>query len=270
VNQLERIVAATREAVATRRRSTPEPELRAAAEARPSADRRDFHDAVARPGLALIAEHKRRSPSAGLIRGELSLPDVVAAYERGGASALSILTEESSFGGSLQDLRAARGASRLPLLRKDFIVDPYQVTESAAWGADAVLLIVAALPEAELADLHVLAGSHGLAALVEVHDEPELEAAVRIGAAIIGINNRDLTTLEVDIRRIYELIPGVPPGTLVVGESGFSRPEELEELEQRGADAVLVGEALMRAPDIEAGCRMLAGRRGFSSTSRRR
>ena len=159
---------------------------------------RPFADALAKPGLSLIAEHKRRSPSAGVIRDGLALEDVVTAYERAGAAALSILTEERSFGGSLDDLRAARAASALPILRKDFIVDPYQVHESLAAGADAILLIVAALAESTLAELHALARELGLAALVEVHDRDELAAAVAIGAEIIGINNRDLTTLKVD------------------------------------------------------------------------
>src|SRR5581483_11574185 len=147
------------------------------------------------PGLSLIAEHKRRSPSAGVIREELSLAEVVGAYERAGARALSILTEPESFGGSLEDLQTARAAATLPILRKDFIVDPYQLHESLAAGADAVLLIVAALEQSLLQELHARARDIGLAVLVEVHDHAELERAVVIGAEIIGINNRDLSTL---------------------------------------------------------------------------
>jgi indole-3-glycerol phosphate synthase len=271
MNALSRIVAATRDAVATRRREVSEDAVRAAAARRPDGDRRGFREALGRPGLSLIAEHKRRSPSAGQIRDGVSLGDVVGAYERGGASALSILTEGPSFGGSLEDLRLARATSRLPALRKDFIVDPYQVAESAAWGADAILLIVAALPEAELVSLHELACSLRLAALVEVHDERELAVAVRVGAEIIGINNRDLTTLAVDTRRTYELLPGIPPGTIVVAESGFRERSELGELQRAGVDAVLVGEALMSAEDIEAACRALAQPdASFSSTSQQR
>jgi indole-3-glycerol phosphate synthase len=270
MNELGRIVAATREAVAVRRRAIPEESLRAEAATRPDADARDFRAALARPGLSLIAEHKRRSPSAGMIRDGVSLSDVVGAYERGGASALSILTEGPSFGGSLEDLRTARTAATLPILRKDFIVDPYQVVESAAWGADAILLIVAALPEAELVGLYELARLHGLESLVEVHDARELEVAVRVGAEIIGINNRDLATLEVDTRRTHELLPGVPPGRLVVAESGFRERSELEQLQRAGVDAVLIGEALMRSEHIEAACRALArADPSFSSTSRR-
>jgi indole-3-glycerol phosphate synthase len=217
-----------------------------------------FAEALARPGLSVIAEHKRRSPSAGPIREDVSLEGVVAAYERGGAAALSILTEGPNFGGELDDLRAARQATALPLLRKDFIVDSYQITEAVLAGADAVLLIVAALTAAELAALHEQALGVGLSALVEVHDLAELEVAAGAGARIIGINNRDLTTLAVDTGRTFELLPHVPEGVLTVAESGYSRPEQLSELTTAGVDGVLVGEALMRSEDIEAACRALA------------
>jgi indole-3-glycerol phosphate synthase len=193
-----------------------------------------------------------------VIREGLALEGVVQAYERGGAAALSILTEGPSFGGSLGDLSAARAASTLPILRKDFVVDSYQVYESLAAGADAILLIVAALPARELAELHELAGELGLAALVEVHDGGELEIAAAAGARLIGINNRDLATLEVDTRRTFELVPHVPSGATVIAESGFRRRSELEDLAGAGVHAVLVGEALMRSPDIEAACRALA------------
>jgi indole-3-glycerol phosphate synthase len=220
-------------------------------------DIRPFAEALARPGLSLIAEHKRRSPSAGAIREELALPDVVGAYERAGAAAISVLTEGPNFGGSLDDLAAARDAVTLPLLRKDFVVDTYQVYESLTSGADALLLIVAALTPAELERLQGEAQALGLAALVEVHDARELEVAAGAGAALIGINNRDLTTLQVDTRRTYELLESIPDGAIVVAESGFSSRTELDELQQAGVDAVLMGEALMRAPDIEAACRAL-------------
>jgi indole-3-glycerol phosphate synthase len=258
VNELERIVAATRQEVARRREAVPESELeRAAAERVQRGDFRAFADALTQPGLSLIAEHKRRSPSAGAIREDLSLEQVVRAYERGGAAALSVLTEGPSFGGSLDDLRAARALTTLPLLRKDFIVDRYQLSEALAAGADAVLLIVAALNEPVLAELHDRARELGLAALVEVHDARELDVAVSIGARLVGINNRDLTTLRVETARTFELRPLVPEGTTVVAESGFSRREQLDELAAAGVDAVLVGEALMRSPDIEASCRAL-------------
>ena len=182
---------------------------------------------------------------------------MVGAYERGGASALSVLTEGPSFGGSLDDLRAARRAAGLPLLRKDFVVDPYQVHESFSAGADAILLIVAALTQSELASLHAAAAELGLAALVEVHDERELDTALELGAPIIGINNRDLKTLEVDTRRTFELLPRVAGHALIVSESGFRRPEQIHELAKAGIDGVLIGEALMRSPDIEAACHAL-------------
>ena len=194
MNRLDPILEATRAEVGRRRESVPVAVLE-----RPAGDGvRSFADALGRPGLSVIAEHKRRSPSAGAIRGDLALEDVVSAYERGGAAAVSILTDGPSFGGSLDDLRAARAATGLPALRKDFIVDPYQVYESFAAGADAILLIVAALAPEQLHALHTQARELGLAALVEVHDERELDAALSLGAEIIGINNRDLKTLRVD------------------------------------------------------------------------
>jgi indole-3-glycerol phosphate synthase len=265
VNRLDPIIAATREQVAERRRAAPLPELDLIVTQRAAAgDVRSFRDAIARPGLSLIAEHKRRSPSAGPIREDLALEDVVRAYERGGAAALSILTEGPSFGGSLDDLRVARRVSMLPLLRKDFIVDPYQVHEASAAGADAILLIVAALSAPELAALHSEAIGLGLSALVEVHDERELETALTMDPVrpeIIGINNRDLKTLQIDTRRTFDLLSktGIPahPQVLTVAESGFSRPEQLDELAEAGVDGVLIGEALMRSADVEAAVRRL-------------
>ncbi len=259
MNALEPIVARTREDLAERKHAIPEAQLIAAGEQR-RAQLRPFADALARPGLSVIAEHKRSSPSAGVIRSDLELDDVVGAYERGGASALSVLTEGPSFHGSLDDLRAAREASKLPILRKDFIVDRYQVHEALAAGSDAILLIVAALHQAQLADLQELATELGLAVLVEVHDRRELDVAAAVGAALIGINNRDLTTLQVDVRRTFELLPAVPDGATVVAESGLRTRADLDALAQAGVDAVLIGEALMRAGDIEAACRQLAKR----------
>jgi indole-3-glycerol phosphate synthase len=258
VNHLERIVASTREAVARRAAAFPAAELAQAAQARLAlADLRPFERALAGPGLSLIAEHKRASPSAGTIREGTSLEEVVGCYERAGASALSVLTEEANFRGSLRDLQAARAAAGLPILRKDFIVDPYQVLESFVGGADAILLIVAALEDAELRRLHAQASELGLSVLVEVHDRSELARAVGAGARIVGVNNRDLTTLQVDTGRTFELVPELPDGVLSVAESGFREPAELRELEAAGVDAVLIGEALMRAEDIEAATRRL-------------
>jgi indole-3-glycerol phosphate synthase len=265
VNALTPIIERTRVDVGRRRETTPIAALERAGGDRAAADPlRPFAAALARPGLSVIAEHKRSSPSAGLIRDGIALQDVVSAYERGGAAALSVLTEEHSFGGSLADLAAARRASTLPILRKDFIVDSYQLHESLAAGADAILLIVAALPGAELERLHAEAVSLGLGVLVEVHDADELDVAAGIGAAVIGINNRDLTTLRVDLRRTFELLERIPPGTVSVSESGWRTRQELDRVRQAGVDAVLIGEALMRSGDIEAACRALTEPAAFS------
>jgi indole-3-glycerol phosphate synthase len=258
VSVLDRIVDSTREDVARRREAVPLAEL----EGRLAAPREDrpFREALTRPGVSLIAEHKRRSPSAGEIRAGSTVADIVQAYERGGAAALSILTEGPHFGGSLDDLREARQASVLPILRKDFVVDPYQVYESAVAGADAILLIVAALDDDDLATLHREALGLDLDVLVEVHREDELERALEVvDADVIGINNRDLVDFSVDLDRTYELLSDVPAGKTVVSESGIHHREQLDDLERVGVDAVLVGESLMRAPDPEAACRELTG-----------
>jgi indole-3-glycerol phosphate synthase len=219
---------------------------------------RPFAEALSRPGTSVIAEYKRRSPSAGVIREGVSVSDVVLAYERGGAAALSVLTEQDHFGGSLADLEEARSVCDLPILRKDFTVDPYQLYEAKVYGADAVLLVVGALNDAELGSLYGIARQLELDAVVEVHDEEELERALAVDADVIGINNRDLVSLSVDRNVTYELLTDVPAGKTVVSESGIHTRADVEELEQVGVDAVLVGEALMRAPDPEAACRDLA------------
>ena len=256
-NVLERIVESTREDVRRRRASVP---LRELEEALAQRDGRPFSEALTRPRLSLIAEHKRRSPSAGTIREGATVADVVSAYERGGATAVSVLTEGPHFAGSLDDLRVARESCHLPVLRKDFIVDAYQVYETAAAGADALLLIVAALSPEELTELYGEAQALDLDVLVEVHDERELERALEtIDADVIGINNRDLTDFSVDLDRTYELLSEVPAGKTVVSESGIHSREQLDELERVGVDAVLVGEALMRAPDMEKAVRILVG-----------
>jgi indole-3-glycerol phosphate synthase len=258
VNVLEKIVAGTREDVRRRRATVPLSELETALAGR--GDDRPFSEALTLPGVSVIAEHKRRSPSAGTIREGATVAEVVLAYERGGAAAISILTEGRHFGGSLDDLREARAASSLPILRKDFIVDSYQLYESAAAGADAILLIVAALEPRALAELHAEARALDLDVLVEVHDEEELECALEIlDADVIGINNRDLTDLSVDVARTFELLADIPAGKTVVSESGFHSREQLDELERVGVDGVLVGEPLMRAADPAAALRALRG-----------
>jgi indole-3-glycerol phosphate synthase len=214
--------------------------------------RRGFAAALRASGIGVIAEFKRRSPSAGTLREAPDLAATLAAYERGGAVAASILTEGPNFGGSLDDLRAARGACALPLLRKDFVVDPFQIREAAAAGADAVLLIVAALEDAQLGELKAAAEELGLDTLVEVHDAHELERALALGGELIGINNRDLRDFSVDVSRTESLLDAIPSGVIVVSESGISSREQLERLRALGVQAVLVGETLMRAPDPAA------------------
>ena len=260
MNALDPILARARATVAARRAAVPMTDIEAAARERSRRDPvRPFTPVLAGEPLVIIAEHKRRSPSAGPIRDDLELEAVVSAYERGGAGALSILTEEGSFNGRLDDLERARRVSELPILRKDFTVDAYQIPEARAAGADVILLIVAALSRGQLRELHGRARAEGLAVLVEVHDGGELETALALEPEVIGINNRDLTTLEVDIQRTLELAPRVPDGTLVVAESGFRTRAELELVAAAGVDGVLIGESLMRATDIERACRELAG-----------
>ena len=254
---LERIVEDTRGEVDRRRESVPLSRLEEVIAQRPEG--RPFEEALLRPGISLIAEHKRRSPSAGTIREGATVADIASAYERGGAAALSVLTEPFHFAGSLDDLRAARAATSLPALRKDFIVDPYQLYESAAAGADAILLIVAALEPDALYELLREARALDLDALVEVHDERELEVALQVEADVLGINNRDLVDFSIDIERTYELLSDIPAGKTVVSESGFSTRDQLDELERVGVDAVLIGETLMRAEDVEEACRRLTG-----------
>ena len=201
-----------------------------------------FSAALRADGVSLIAEHKRASPSAGTIRDDTALSEVVAAYAAAGAAALSILTEPTRFGGQIGDIVDARRATELPILRKDFIVDRFQVYEAAAAGADAILLIVAAFADrVDLWGLNRLAGSLGLEVLLEVHDADDLTTALEMRAPIIGINNRNLATLEVDLQTTFVLRDRIPPDTLVVAESGFSTPEQIRELAEAGVDAVLMG-----------------------------
>jgi indole-3-glycerol phosphate synthase len=257
MSRLDELVEAARRTARRREQEVSLEELRAQLTSR--GDDRPFKEALVRPGLSLIAEFKRRSPSAGEIRPGAEIRDLVPAYERGGAAALSILTEDGGFGGSLDDLRAARAASDLPLLRKDFVVDSYQLVEAAVHGADAVLLIVAALDEDALASLYDEAQSLDLDTVVEVHSEDDLETALELGVDVLGINNRDLRDFRVDVATTKRLITDVPAGKTVVAESGYSTREQLEELERIGVDAVLMGEALMRADDPEQAVRDLTG-----------
>ncbi|MFO7172401.1 MAG: indole-3-glycerol phosphate synthase TrpC [Bacillota bacterium] len=265
---LERILAAKAEEVARARAAVPLAEVRAAAAAAPPP--RDFAAALARPRhlgdrpgavpVAVIAEVKRASPSRGVIRRDFDPAAIARAYARAGASAISVLTDAPFFQGHLDHLRAVRQAVDLPLLRKDFILDPYQVYEARAAGADAVLLIAAALGDAgPIRALRELAEDLGMAALVEVHTPAELEMALAAGARIVGINNRDLRTFETRLETTLELAGQVPPEVLLVSESGIRTPEDCRRVAAAGARAVLVGEQLMRQPDPGAALLELVG-----------
>lgn len=228
--------------------------------------RRDFHAAIRAPkagSVALIAEVKKASPSAGVICPNFDPVRIAREYEAGGASCLSVLTDEEFFQGSLQALRAIRHAVTLPLLRKDFIIDERQILEAIEWGADAILLIVAILNDKDLRRFHELAREAGLAVLVEAHDEAEMDRALAAGARLVGINNRDLKTFKVDLgttERVAQRLRGGPAReTLLVAESGIHSRADVERLERGGINAILVGESLMREPNIGAKIRELLG-----------
>ena len=241
---LDDIVAGVREDLAVRQAARSEADLAAAVEALPPP--RDPLPAFRAPELSVIAEVKRRSPSKGLLA---DIPDpaaLAAAYHAGGADAISVLTEQRRFGGSLDDLRAVRGAVPTPLLRKDFVVTGYQLLEARAAGADLVLLIVAALDDALLKDLHDQAQELGLTVLTEVHDEEELARALEVGADLVGVNARNLRTLEVDRDTFGRVAPLVPAGVVTVAESGIGGPDDAARYSAQGADVVLVGEALVK------------------------
>lgn len=233
-------------------------ELERLAEGR-MADRRDFAGALAAAPPAIIAEVKQASPSAGVLAGDFDPAAVAARYEEGGAAALSVLTDGPFFKGNLSDLEAARERVRLPVLRKDFTIDPVSVVEAAAHGADAILLIAAILSEREMRDLRELASGFGMAALVEVHCEAELEPALASGADIIGVNNRNLHTFEVRLDTSFRLAERIPAGVIRVSESGIRSRTEVRQLRDAGYQAFLVGEHLMRSPDPAAALRELIG-----------
>lgn len=221
---------------------------------------RGFAAALRRPGeVALLAEIKRRSPSAGPIREDVEPGQVARWYRAGGAAAVSVLTDELYFGGSLDALRAARAAVDLPILRKDFVVDPVQIWEARAAGADAVLLIVRALTPGDLRMLLAEAEAAGLDVLVEVHDRAELAVALGAGATLVGVNNRDLRTFTTDLGITHSLAPEVPPGVTLVAESGIRTASDIRSLGEAGVDAVLVGESLMRRTDVERAAAELVG-----------
>jgi indole-3-glycerol phosphate synthase len=244
---LDKIVADKKRDVAEQKRRVPLSVLRERAAGNKP---RDFKAALSGDGLKLIAEIKKASPSKGLLCPDFRPVETARAYEQSGAAAISVLTESRYFQGGLGDLTAVRESVRLPLLRKDFIFDEYQVYETAAAGADALLLIAAILTSKQLAGLLELSHRLGLACLVEVHDEGEAEKALQSGAEIIGINNRDLKTFKVDIETTHRLRPLVPRDRIVVSESGISSPDAVQKLKAWGVNAALVGEALVTTPDI--------------------
>jgi indole-3-glycerol phosphate synthase len=253
---LGKIVERARAGVAQRREMLPLELIQAVAGEAPAP--RPFADALKRPGrVNVISEYKRRSPSRGAIREDLAPQDVAAAYEAAGAAALSILTDEEFFGGHLDHLTAARGATELPAIRKDFIVDAYQVWEARAGAADAMLLIVAALTDAELTSLLAEAQRAGLAVLVEVHDAAELERALGAGAPIVGVNNRNLKTMEVSLQTSLDLVAKMPAGVVKVAESGLKTGADIKKLRAAGFDAFLIGEHLMQSPEPGAALKAL-------------
>jgi len=248
---LAKILAAKREEVRAARERLPleEVQRRAREAAPPRGFERSLRAKAAAGRAAVIAEIKRASPSRGLIRADFDPARIAASYERHGAACLSVLTDRDFFGGSPDDLRAARAACSLPVLRKDFMVDPYQVYEARSWGADCILLIIGAAPDGELRDLAALARQLGMDVLVESHDGEQLRRALTIDTALIGINNRDLTTFETRLETTVGLRPQVPADRLLVTESGISTPADVAQLRAAGVGAYLVGSAFMAADD---------------------
>jgi indole-3-glycerol phosphate synthase len=257
---LDRILENTANELTQRKALVPLADVWAAADAAP--EPLPFAETLRRNAVAVIAEVKRASPSKGAIATDIVAADVAREYIAGGASAISVLTDRTFFQGSIEDLEtvAALGrASSTPVLRKDFVIDVYQIAEAKAAGAAAVLLIVAALEPGRLAELHDAAREYGLDALVEVHDEAELEIALGIGATIIGVNNRDLRSFDVDLATTERLAAHVADEITLVGESGIRTRDDVDRLRKAGVHAVLVGETLMRAPDRAAALRELLG-----------
>lgn len=248
MTRLEEIIAFKRQELAEAKRAWPLSRLEKELKGRPPA--RNFRAAIRRPGaLSLIAEFKRASPSAGPIRPDADPVSVAKEYAKAGAQAISVLTDQKFFSGTLDDLRSVKEAVPLPVLRKDFLLEEYAVVESSAAGADAVLLIAAILPRPTFKRLIELARNLSLEALVEVHTERELGEALEAGAELIGVNNRDLATLQVDLKTAERLFQRIPPGKVRVSESGLRSRQDVELVRSHGADAVLIGEELMGSAD---------------------
>jgi len=257
-NKLTEICDVKRDHVARLKAATSFADL--TARARAASPPRGFRaalDRAAADGYGLIAEIKKASPSKGLIRADFDPPAHARAYQAAGAACLSVLTDKPYFQGHDDYLVAARAACSLPCLRKDFIVDPWQVTEARALGADAILIIVAALDDGEMAEIEAAAIEHGMDALVEVHDAAELERATRLRSRLIGVNNRDLRDFSVDFARTYELVGRAPAGSTFVAESGLGSKADLDAMAAHGVRCFLVGESLMREPDVAAATRRL-------------
>lgn len=260
-NVLDNICERKRLHVAERKKLFPLEDIKALASLQPAP--RGFIKALkekAKDGPALIAELKKASPSKGLIRADFDPAGIAAAYESGGAACLSVLTDEPYFQGRDEYLKIVKAASKLPVLRKDFMIDPYQIFESRALGADCILLIMAALDDALARQLYNFAKDLGMDVLVEIHDEEELQRALALSPEMIGVNNRSLKTLEVDIRTSHDFSEKIPPETLKIAESGLSGYAEISALRAAGYAGFLVGESLMRQPDIGAAVRSLLGK----------
>lgn len=258
MNVLSQIIGKKRERVEEAKRVIPLERLRTEAFAkREHAPSHALRRALQADGINIIAEFKRRSPSKGVIRADADLSQIVRSYQAGGAAAVSVLTEHDYFDGSLADLRAVKQSIELPVLRKDFVFDPYQIFEAAAAGADAVLLIVGVLDDSQLESLQSLAEELGMDALVEVHNAEEMDRAARSGAKLVGVNNRDLRTFQVSLETSIRLAPLAPRDALLVSESGLNKAAELQRLREKGFHGFLIGETLMRAACPEAALREL-------------